>query len=93
MVRVPATQPPGQPALAEVMNPGLFREMFPALSRQVWLDTPAGAPGAIPVTSTLASAITGWLEGSVGAADWERAAPRARVAFARYLGVPEAQSP
>lgn len=72
------------------MTPRVFREMFPALGQHVWLDTPASAPGAVPVTSALRSALTGWQEGSVGAADWERAAPRARAAFARYLGVPEA---
>jgi selenocysteine lyase/cysteine desulfurase len=72
------------------VTPGSFREMFPSLARQVWLDTPASAPGALPVTAALASAITGWQDGSVGAADWEGAAPRARAGFARYLGVPEA---
>lgn len=72
------------------MTAGAFREMFPALTRQAWLDTPASAPGAMPVTSALTSAITGWQEGSLGAADWERAAPQARTGFARYLGVPEA---
>jgi selenocysteine lyase/cysteine desulfurase len=74
-----------------VMTPGRFREMFPALTRQVWLDTPASSPGARPVMSALTSAITGWQEGWLDAAGWERAAPRARVGFARYLGVPEAQ--
>lgn len=72
------------------MTPSSFREMFPALTRQVWLDTPASAPGATPVTATLASAITSWQEGSLGAADWEAAAPRVRAGFAHYLDVPEA---
>jgi selenocysteine lyase/cysteine desulfurase len=67
-----------------------FRQMFPALERQAWLDTAASAPGATPVTSALASAIASWQEGSLGAADWAAAAPRARAAFARYLGVPQA---
>ncbi|HXL96606.1 MAG TPA: aminotransferase class V-fold PLP-dependent enzyme [Streptosporangiaceae bacterium] len=86
---MPADQPDGRPAAATV-TPSSFREMFPALARQVWLDTPASAPGAIPVTAALASAVAGWQEGSLGAADWEAAAPRARAGFARYLGVPEA---
>lgn len=90
VMRMPGKQPPGQPAMTPVMTPAQFREMFPALAWQAWLDTPASAPGAAPVTSALTSAITGWQEGSLGAADWERAAPRARAAFARYLGVPEA---
>ena len=51
------------------MTPGSFREMFPALARQAWLDTPASAPGAKPVTAALASAIAGWQDGSLGAAD------------------------
>jgi selenocysteine lyase/cysteine desulfurase len=72
------------------MTPGAFREMFPALTQQAWLDTPASAPGAMPVTSALTSAITSWQEGSLGAADRETAAPQARAGFARYLGVPEA---
>ena len=88
VVPVPADQPDGRPAAATV-TPSSFREMFPALARQVWLDTPASAPGAIPVTAALASAVAGWQEGSLGAADWEAAAPRARAGFARYLGVPE----
>jgi len=75
---------------AAMMPPGAFREMFPALTRQAWLDTPASAPGAVPVTAALTAAITGWQEGSLGAADWEAAAPRARTGFADYLGVPEA---
>jgi selenocysteine lyase/cysteine desulfurase len=65
------------------VTPDSFREMFPALARQAWLDTPASAPGAMPVTAALASAIAGWQEGSLGAADWEAAAPRARAGFAR----------
>jgi hypothetical protein len=55
--------------VAAVMTPGAFREIFPALSQQAWLGTPASAPGAMPVTSALTSAITGWHEGSLGAAD------------------------
>jgi len=72
------------------MTPGAFRKMFPALTQQAWLDTPASAPGGLPVTSALTSAITSWQQGSLGAADWERAAPQARAGFARYLGVLEA---
>jgi hypothetical protein len=86
----PAKQPPGSTPVAAVMTPGVFRELFPALTQQAWLDTPASAPGATPVTSALTSAITSWQDGSLGAADWERAAPQARAGFARYLGVPEA---
>jgi selenocysteine lyase/cysteine desulfurase len=71
------------------MTPGAFRELFPALTRQVWLDTPASAPGAVPVAAALTSAIARWQDGALGAAGWERALPRARTGFARYLGVPE----
>ena len=91
VVRMPAEQPlSSSPQMAAAMTPGVFRKMFPALARQVWLDTPASAPGAMPVTSVLMSAITGWQEGWLGAADWEGAAPQARAGFAGYLGVPEA---
>ena len=72
------------------MTPDLFRGMFPALTRQAWLDTPASAPGAMPVAAALATAITSWQDGSLDAEGWERAAPQARAGFARYLGVPEA---
>jgi len=58
VVPVPADEPNGRPAAATV-SPELFREMFPALARQVWLDTPASAPGAMPVTAALASAVAG----------------------------------
>jgi selenocysteine lyase/cysteine desulfurase len=89
VISVLASQPPGRATVATA-SPSSFRAVFPALARQVWLDTPASAPGAMPVTAALASAITGWQEGSLGAADWEAAGPRARSGLARYLGVPEA---
>jgi len=72
------------------VTPGAFRELFPALTHMAWVDTPACAPGAIPVAAALTSAITSWREGTLGAADWELAAPQARAGFARFLGVPEA---
>jgi selenocysteine lyase/cysteine desulfurase len=71
------------------MTPGRFRDLFPVFKSQVWLDTPASAPGATPVTSALRSAVTGWEEGALGSLDWERAVPRARSGFAGYLGVAE----
>src|SRR5262249_58487366 len=75
--------------LASLLPASSFRQMFPALARQVWLDTPSSPPGAAPVTSALASAIGGWQEGSLDAADWAAAGPQARFSFARYLGAPE----
>ena len=43
---VPASQAATrQPSMAAVMTPGLFREMFPALTQQAWLDTPASGQG------------------------------------------------
>ena len=82
------SQPQGRVSAATVPASS-FRQVFPALARQVWLDTPSSPPGAAPVTSALASAIAGWQEGSLDAADWAAAGPRARSSFARYLGVPE----
>ena len=42
------------------MTPGAFRELFPALTHMAWVDTPACAPGAVPVIAALTSAITSY---------------------------------
>lgn len=39
------------------MSPDVFRSLFPALDRLVWLDTPAAAPGAVPVTDAVIEAL------------------------------------
>lgn len=72
------------------MTPDRFRALFPALASRVWLDTPASPPGPLPVTAALTEAIAAWQDGRLGAAQWEQAAPAARLDFARYLGVPAA---
>lgn len=72
------------------MTPGRFRALFPALRDKVWLDTPASPPGPLPVTAALTDAIIAWQDGGLDAAQWEQAAPAARLDFARYLGVPAA---
>lgn len=69
------------------LDPAGFRALFPALAAQVWLDTPATPPGAIPVTSALTAAISAWQDGTLGADEWHAATPAARSRFARYLGV------
>jgi hypothetical protein len=38
------------------LTSGQFRCLFPALSGQVWLDTPAAPPAAIPVSEALKTA-------------------------------------
>jgi selenocysteine lyase/cysteine desulfurase len=68
-----------------------FRSLFPALCDLVWLDTPACAPGAAPVTDALLEAVVRWRDGRLDAAEWEEAAPDAREAFAAWQGVPAAQ--
>jgi selenocysteine lyase/cysteine desulfurase len=72
------------------MTPDRFRALFPALADRVWLDTPASPPGPLPVTAALTGAITAWQDGRLDASQWEKAAPAARLDFARYLGVPAA---
>jgi selenocysteine lyase/cysteine desulfurase len=70
------------------LDPAGFRALFPALAGQVWLDTPATPPGAIPVTSALTKAISAWQDGTLGSDEWGAEIPAARSQFARYLGVP-----
>jgi len=69
------------------LTSGQFRCLFPALSRQVWLDTPAAPPAATPVSQALKTAIDQWTSGDFAWTDWVDAGDEARVIFARLLGV------
>lgn len=69
------------------MSPEQFRALFPALDDLVWLDTPGGPPGALPVLDALAAALEQWRSGSYRWPDWELAAADCRQLFARYIGV------
>ena len=52
------------------LTSGQFRCLFPALSRQVWLDTPAAPPAATPVSQALKTAIDQWTSGDFAWTDW-----------------------
>jgi selenocysteine lyase/cysteine desulfurase len=69
------------------LSSGQFRRLFPALGRQVWLDTPAAPPAATPVSQALETAIGQWTSGDFSWADWADAGDEARVLFAGLLGV------
>jgi selenocysteine lyase/cysteine desulfurase len=81
----------GGPSVTGVTSSDRFRSLFPALGEMVWLDTPACAPGATPVTEALVDAVVRWRDGRLAAAEWEEDAPDAREAFAAWQGVPTDQ--
>ncbi|QHF24556.1 aminotransferase class V-fold PLP-dependent enzyme [Rathayibacter sp. VKM Ac-2804] len=66
-----------------------FRELFPALRNQIWLDTSGSAPGCAPVVESLRGALDDWLTGDFTWLEWDETQERARSAFAAYVGVPE----
>jgi len=69
------------------LTSGQFRCLFPALSRQVWLDTPAAPPAATPVSQALKTAIGQWTSGDFAWTDWAGAGEQARLILARLLAV------
>ena len=69
------------------LTSGQFRCLFPALSRQVWLDTPAAPPAATPVSQALKTAIDRWTSGDFAWTDWVAAGEQARLLLAGLLGV------
>jgi selenocysteine lyase/cysteine desulfurase len=72
------------------MTPESFRSMFPALDHTVWLDTPATAPGAIPVMDAVAEALEQWRTGQRRwSAWWQETRQQCRSLIAAYLGVPD----
>lgn len=72
---------PGRP------TSGQFRRLFPALSKQVWLDTPAAPPAAAPVSQALKTAIDQWTSGDFAWTDWVEAGEQARLLMAGLLRV------
>jgi hypothetical protein len=79
---------PTQPARFPPMTPDAFRSMFPALDHTVWLDTPATAPGAIPVMDAVAEALEQWRTGQRRwSAWWQETRQQCRSLIAAYLGV------
>lgn len=69
------------------MTPDEFRELFPALSSVVWLDTPGSPPGAEPVVRALLETVTQWSTGDYDLSAWDGAAAQARALFAGWVGV------
>jgi selenocysteine lyase/cysteine desulfurase len=80
-------QQPGSNPASGRLTSGQFRSLFPALSKQVWLDTPAAPPAATPVSEALKEAVDEWTSGDFAWTDWVDAGEQARVMFARLLGV------
>jgi selenocysteine lyase/cysteine desulfurase len=75
------------------VTPEEFRALIPALRDTVWLDTPAVAPGALPVTEALRATLDAWSAGTFDRLDWDASVDRARDVFARLVGAePEAVS-
>ncbi|MGW2444505.1 aminotransferase class V-fold PLP-dependent enzyme [Streptomyces sp. NPDC001675] len=70
------------------VKPQHFRDLFPALTSTVWLDTPGSPPGALPVTEALTHAVAAWSTGGFDWLKWDAASDEARTLFARLMGVP-----
>jgi selenocysteine lyase/cysteine desulfurase len=70
------------------MTPEAFRSMFPALDHTVWLDTPATAPGAIPVMDAVGEALEQWRTGQRRWSPWwQETRQQCRSLIAAYLGI------
>ncbi|HEY5990172.1 MAG TPA: aminotransferase class V-fold PLP-dependent enzyme, partial [Streptosporangiaceae bacterium] len=68
------------------MNPAQFRQLFPALTSSVWLDTPAAPPGAAPVVRALHDVVSAWSRGEFDQHAWDAAVGRARELFGQLAG-------
>lgn len=66
-----------------------FRAHFPAVQRQVWLDTPGSPPAALGVVGALQSAMDAWLYGEFDWKEWDRAPAASRSRIARLLDIPQ----
>jgi selenocysteine lyase/cysteine desulfurase len=66
-----------------------FRDLFPALERFVWLNTPTVPPGALPVLEALRRAQDDWERGEFSWQGWEAEAYATRELFARLIGAPD----
>jgi selenocysteine lyase/cysteine desulfurase len=63
-----------------------FRQLFPALDRWVWFDTPGSPPAARPVTAAVQTALDSWASGDFDWIDWDSAVDSARELFRIFLG-------
>jgi selenocysteine lyase/cysteine desulfurase len=65
-----------------------FRDLFPALERWVWLNTPTVPPAARPVLEALRRVEAQWESGDFSWQVWEAEAETTREQFARLIGAP-----
>jgi selenocysteine lyase/cysteine desulfurase len=72
---------------ADAVSSAQFRELFPALRRWAWFDTPGTPPAARPVTDCLRRVLGEWESGDFDWREWDAAAETARDAFAAFAGV------
>jgi len=63
-----------------------FRDLFPALERWVWLNTPTVPPAARPVLEALHRVEAQWETGEFSWQAWEAEAEATREQFARLIG-------
>jgi selenocysteine lyase/cysteine desulfurase len=63
-----------------------FRDLFPALRRWVWLNTPTVPPAARPVLDALRRVEAEWEAGDFSWQAWEAEAETTREQFARLVG-------
>jgi selenocysteine lyase/cysteine desulfurase len=66
-----------------------FRNLFPALERFVWLNTPTVPPAARPVLDALHRAEADWEQGEFSWQTWESDAYATKPLFAGLIGAPE----
>jgi selenocysteine lyase/cysteine desulfurase len=66
-----------------------FRDLFPALQRFVWLNTPTVPPASRPVLEALRRAEADWERGEFSWQAWEADAYATRSLFARLIGAPD----
>lgn len=75
------------PAPSRRLAPAEFRQLFPALSRWAWFDTPGSPPAAVPVSGALRQTLDEWERGEFAWRGWDAAAEHARDRFASFAGV------
>lgn len=64
-----------------------YRDLFPALERWAWFDTPGCGPGAAPVVGAVRAALEEWTSGTFSWKAWDSAVEEARELFAGIAGV------
>jgi cysteine desulfurase/selenocysteine lyase len=62
-----------------------LRQLFPATSEQVYLNTASYGPGATPILAEIQEGLEQWSKGQASWQHWERRAEDARDLFARLI--------